>query len=312
MANTETTMPQSNDGPKAHDIAVVGCGLMGSALARTLARSGYSVAVWNRTPERAEALAREGVDGIDAVRSVQDAVDTSRLVIACMSTYEATLTALDPVTAWNGTPLVNVASGTPEEAEHMADWATERGGRYLDGAILGYPQDIGSDATMILLSGSPDVWSEHEQVLRVLGGASLLVSEQVTAASLLDVGIVGAFYVSALAAHVEAATYVLGKGLDPEVLRAGTLVALAGLQQAAEEATTAILNGDHTTDRATLGTYAGGARASLAVMRGAGQRARLLEAAVENLGLAEEAGLGGLGFSAQTRVIGGSGPVGGV
>ncbi|MEU9294381.1 FAD-dependent oxidoreductase [Streptomyces sp. NPDC048266] len=302
-------MTEFDGEPKARDIAVIGCGLMGSALARTLAGSGYSVAVWNRTPERAEALAGEGVGGIEAVRSVEDAVGSSRLVIACMSTYEATLTALDPVTAWNGTPLVNVASGAPEEAAHMADWAAERGGRYLDGAVLGYPQDIGSDATMILFSGSPDIWSEHERALRTLGGASLLVSEQVTAASLLDVGIVGAFYVSALAAHVEAATYVLGKGLDPEVLQAGTMVALAGLQHATAETTAAILSGDHATDQATLGTYAEGARASLAVMRGAGQRAGLLTAAVENLRLAEEAGLGELGFSAQTQMIGASGPV---
>ncbi|MFD3945509.1 NAD(P)-dependent oxidoreductase [Streptomyces sp. NPDC058579] len=304
-------MTESDTGPKAHDIAVIGCGLMGAALARTLAKSGYSVAVWNRTPERAEALAREGV-GIDAVRSVQDAVGTTRLVIACMSTYEATLTALDPVTTWDGTSLVNVASGAPDEAARMADWAVERGGRYLDGSILGYPQDIGSDATMILFSGSPDAWSEHEQTLRTLGGASLHVSEQVSAAGLLDVGIVGAFYVSALASYVEAATYVLGKGLDPEVLRAGTLVALAGLQNATEETIAAILGDDHATDRATLATYAEGARAGLAVMRGAGQRAGLLAAAVENLGLAEEAGLGGLGFSAQTKVVGSSGVVGDV
>ncbi|MGW2014691.1 NAD(P)-dependent oxidoreductase [Streptomyces sp. NPDC001927] len=303
-------MTESDTGAKAHDIAVIGCGLMGSALARTLAKSGYSVAVWNRTPERAEALAREGVGGIDAVRSVQDAVGTSRLVIACMSTYEATLTALDPVTIWDGTSLVNVASGAPDEAARMADWAVERGGRYLDGSIIGYPQDIGSDDTMILFSGSTDAWSEHEQTLRTLGGASLHVSEQVSAAGLLDVGIVGAFYVSALASYVEAATYVLGKGLDPEVLRAGTLVALAGLQDATEETIAAILGDDHATDRATLATYAEGARAGLAVMRGAGQRAGLLAAAVENLELAEEAGLGGLGFSAQTKVVGSAGVVG--
>jgi chaperonin GroEL (HSP60 family) len=126
----------------------------------------------------------------------------------------------------------------------------------------------------------------------------------VTAASLLDVGIVGAFYISAFAAFVEAATYVLGQGLNPQVLQAGAQVALASLQRAAEEATAAILSDDHTTDQATLGTYAEGARASLAVMRGAGQRTQLLAAATENLALAEEAGLGHLGFSAQTRVIG--------
>ncbi len=53
-------------------------------------------------------------------------------------------------------------------------------------------------------------------------------------------------------------------------------------------------------------TYAAGASAGLTVMRGAGQRARVLAAATENLALAEAAGLGTLGFSAQTKVIGGA------
>jgi 3-hydroxyisobutyrate dehydrogenase-like beta-hydroxyacid dehydrogenase len=66
---------------------------MGAALARAFAESGCSVVVWNRTPERAEALAGEG---ITPVRSVADAVGASRLVVACTSTYETTLAAIAP------------------------------------------------------------------------------------------------------------------------------------------------------------------------------------------------------------------------
>src|SRR4051794_1455254 len=37
--------------------AVLGTGIMGAAMARTLAREGHDVTVWNRTPARAEAVA---------------------------------------------------------------------------------------------------------------------------------------------------------------------------------------------------------------------------------------------------------------
>ncbi|WP_411146212.1 NAD(P)-dependent oxidoreductase [Streptomyces sp. x-80] len=294
-------MSEANGGLTTHDVAVIGCGLMGAALARAFAKSGYSVAVWNRTPERAEALAGEG---IRPVRSVGDAVGSSRLVVACLSTCAATLSALAPAAGWHGTTLVNLASSTPDEAEELERWAAKRGAEYLDGAIVCYPQDIGSSDATIVFSGSPAAWSEHERTLTALGGAPRHVSDQVTAVSLLDVGVIGAFGVTALSAYVEGATYVLGQGVPAAALREHTQLALGTLRRAVEEAAAAIASGNHRTDQATLATYAEGARAGLAVMRGAGHRARLLEAATENLALAEAAGLGTLGFAAQTTVVG--------
>ncbi|RKT87311.1 3-hydroxyisobutyrate dehydrogenase [Saccharopolyspora antimicrobica] len=294
-------MADSSDGTESRDVAVLGCGLMGAALARALARSGHSVVVWNRTPERAEALAGER---IRPVRSVGEAVRASRLVLACTSTYESALSALDPVADWHGVALVNLASGAPEEVEQFERWAAERGAEYLDGSIACYPQDIGSPHAMIVYSGSPAAWSKHEQTLMSLGGASGHVSARVADASLLNVGIVGAFYVAALSAYVEAATYVLGRGVSAGALRELSQVAIESLRRAAEESAAAIESGNHETDQATIETYAEGARAGLAVMRSSGQQARLLTAAVENLTAAEAAGLGKLGFSAQAEVLG--------
>jgi choline dehydrogenase-like flavoprotein len=70
-------MSETNGVPKTYDVAVIGCGLMGSALARTFARNGLSVAVWNRTPERAEALAGKGISAVRAV-DVAGALSTPR------------------------------------------------------------------------------------------------------------------------------------------------------------------------------------------------------------------------------------------
>ncbi len=41
-------------------IAVLGVGVMGAPMARNLLRAGFDVRVWNRTRERAEALAAQG------------------------------------------------------------------------------------------------------------------------------------------------------------------------------------------------------------------------------------------------------------
>ncbi|MGH3698698.1 MAG: FAD-dependent oxidoreductase [Pseudonocardiaceae bacterium] len=197
------TVTEPNGASNTYDTAVIGCGVMGAALARALAASGCSVAVWNRTPGRAEALAS---NNISPVRSVGDAVRSSGLVVACMSTYEVTRAVLDPVAGWRGTVLVNLANGGPDEAKELERWAVQRHAEYLDGAILCFPRDIGSTEATIVFSGSLAAWSRHERTLLRLAGASRYISDQVAAASVLDVGMVGGFFTAALSAYVEAAT----------------------------------------------------------------------------------------------------------
>lgn len=95
--NTDQSRQPSGGVPRATRVAVIGCGLIGSALARTLAGAGHPVAAWNRTHERAEALS---VHGVTAVRDVGNAVEQSEFVLVCTLDYDSARGALDPVTAW--------------------------------------------------------------------------------------------------------------------------------------------------------------------------------------------------------------------
>jgi 6-phosphogluconate dehydrogenase len=57
--------PAATDGPASAQVGVVGLAVMGSNLARNLARHGYVTAVYNRSPGRTEALiAEHGSDGV--------------------------------------------------------------------------------------------------------------------------------------------------------------------------------------------------------------------------------------------------------
>jgi 3-hydroxyisobutyrate dehydrogenase-like beta-hydroxyacid dehydrogenase len=282
-----------------YDVAVVGCGLMGSALARAFAAVGLKVAAWNRTPDKAEALTDLGVR---AMHKIDEIVSSSNLVMACTSTYATTREVLAGVTDWTGATLVNVGTGTPTDARELRAWAAERGVAYLDGAILCYPQQVGTPEGMVLYSGSPDAWTAHEQVLTVPGPYSTLVSDDVSAASVLDAAIIGGFYSAALAAYVEATTYALAQGIGPEVVDGISELAFQTLAATAKEAVAAIATDQHETETATLGVYADGCRATLDAMRAAGFKARLLAAAVENLEEAESAGLRDLGFFTLSRV----------
>src|SRR5258706_6295826 len=55
-------------------IAVLGTGLLGSGFARALIAKGETVPVWNRSPERAQALEQHGANAFaDAAEAVRDA-----------------------------------------------------------------------------------------------------------------------------------------------------------------------------------------------------------------------------------------------
>ncbi|MGD6755837.1 NAD(P)-dependent oxidoreductase [Streptomyces sp. BH105] len=285
---------------KKYDVLVVGCGLMGSALARTLAGRGYSVAAWNRTPERALALAESGVT---PVGSPADAVPAARVCITCTNNYESARSALDPVTDWDTTTLVNLGSGSADEAEEMARWAGERGAAYLDGFIGSYPQDIGSPGGMVGVSGPAALWERHQDIFMSLGGASQHISDSVRGAGILDGSMIGTFYIAALSAYVEAATYAIDQGLTPAALASTSAQVISLLEAMVPETTRAIADDSHETDQATVKTFAEGARATLTAMRAAGYSGRVVAAAVENLELAERAGFSQLAFSAQSKIL---------
>jgi len=291
-------MPEPDAQSHSTDVTVIGCGLMGAAMARQFAKSGYKVAAWNRTHERAESLAG---DGLTPIESVTDAVRASPLVVTCTSTYETTLSALDPVDDWDGKTLVNVANGTPEDAEDLARWAATRGAEYFEGGIFCYPQDIGTAEGTIFYSGPSAVWSKYEEALMTLAGSSRHASEDIKIANVLFVGI-SAFFMPAMTAYVESATYLLDQGVDVETLRIATVPPLQVITYVTDEAVAAITSDQLESDQATVATYAETAEICLKAVQGAGHRARLLETTVDNLKDAEAAGLGELGYYSQTKI----------
>lgn len=284
----------------SHDVTVLGCGLMGSALASALASGGKTVAVWNRTHHKADALAS---DAVTPMREIDDAVDAAPLVLACFATYDGALAALEPVSDLTSTTLVNVGSGTPAEVESFGVWSGERGAEYLDGSILGYPEEIGTERAAILYSGSETAWAEHRESLTLLTPMSVWVSQDVKIASVLNAGLVGMFLIPAVSAYVEASTYMLGQGVDQALLDALTPATFVSIQSETARVATAIASGDFTTDQATIATYAQALDGAIDIMKETGLNPRVFSAAIENLTAAVNAGLGDLGFAAQTKII---------
>ncbi|WP_344601881.1 NAD(P)-dependent oxidoreductase [Streptomyces glaucus] len=207
-------------------LTLLGLGAMGTALARAWLAAGHPLTVWNRTPARAAALAAEGARVADDAAA---AVAANPLVVVCLlddASVDEVLAGADLA----GRDLVNLTSGTPAQARARAEWARERGARYLDGGIMAVPPMIGVPEAggHVLYSGSRELFERHRETLAVPAGTTY-VGEDAGFAALYDVALLSAMYgMFAGAAHAFA--LIRTEDIDPTAfapLLADWLVAMA-------------------------------------------------------------------------------------
>jgi 3-hydroxyisobutyrate dehydrogenase-like beta-hydroxyacid dehydrogenase len=168
------------------EISVIGLGLMGSALAKTLLSAGHTVTVWNRSLEKAELLVGDGAEiGV----TVTDAVKASPVILVCIDNYTTTrkvFASNEVLSVLADGVVVQMSSGTPLEAVADEGWFVEKGAGYLDAAILGSPKIIGTQAGQILIAGNENLWKQCKTILGCLAGNFQYTGTKIDSAKLLD------------------------------------------------------------------------------------------------------------------------------
>lgn len=281
------------------DVCFVGCGLMGSALAQALVRGGLRVTAWNRTFERAAALASCGVT---PSADLSEAIGSAEIVIACTATYDNLHEAFATVDTWHEQQLlVNLTSGTPKEGQEFGRWADSRHLVYLDGAVMSYPNAIGTPNALMVYSGSAAAWAQGSATLELLG-TSRFINAELGSHAALQHGM-SAFFITAMGGFIEGATFMARQGIPADAVSDAMPVLLRMLAEASEEALRNIGEDAYTTDQATLDVFAEGVEQILVSLEDSGQKPRLLATAGDILSDAREQGLGALGLAAQARVL---------
>ncbi|MEV0681192.1 NAD(P)-binding domain-containing protein [Actinosynnema sp. NPDC050436] len=188
-------------------VTVLGLGLMGTALAQAFRRSGHPTTTWTRSN-------RPGPDGTTAAASAADAVAASPLVVLCVLDYRAVdaVLARVPDGGLAGKTVVNLTTGTPEQARETSDRITGRGADYLDGGIMSNPEGVGDPTSMMLFSGSAESYQVHHEALSALGDARFLGWDAGLAA-LYDAALLGIMY-SALTGYLQAVALVGREGVS--------------------------------------------------------------------------------------------------
>jgi len=148
------------------DIAVLGMGRMGQAVARRLLGGGHSVVVWNRSPGQADEVVAAGAK---EAGSIAEAVDGAGVVITSLSNSEAVeAVALGDggVRSAIGADAVYADASTVSPA--MSERLASAFPRFVAMPILGAPAAVESGKATYLAGGDPAIVARLEPLLAAL------------------------------------------------------------------------------------------------------------------------------------------------
>jgi 3-hydroxyisobutyrate dehydrogenase-like beta-hydroxyacid dehydrogenase len=166
-------------------VTVIGLGAMGSALANTFISNDFNVTVWNRDKTKA---APQVAKGAVLAPTLLSAITSGDLIVINVSDYKATKAILENTEIsvdLKGKTVVQLSTGTPNEAREFEKWVKSHDGAYLDGDILAWPGQIGDSATTILVSGKESTFKDAQDSLKTLAGNLTYMGESIGSSAAL-------------------------------------------------------------------------------------------------------------------------------
>jgi 3-hydroxyisobutyrate dehydrogenase-like beta-hydroxyacid dehydrogenase len=152
-------------------IGFIGTGIMGGHMARRLAEAGFKVSAWNRSAEKAEALASAGVS---IAPTAADAARSADVVICMLSSGPVCDDVLLPQGGpleemQRGSTLVVMSSIPVETARGQADHAAIKGVRYVDAPVSGGENGARNGTLAIMAGGDTDAIDALADVFAAMG-----------------------------------------------------------------------------------------------------------------------------------------------
>jgi 3-hydroxyisobutyrate dehydrogenase len=193
-------------------VAVLGAGgIMGRPIATNLAKAGFEVRAWNRTRERAEPLADEGIDIFDSPAEAGSGADAVLTILSDADAVASTAAGALPAGAvWLQMSTIGIA-GT----ERCAELAEEADVRFVDVPVLGTKAPAEKGELVVLASGPDELRTELEPVFDAIGQRTMWLGEA-GAGTRLKV-VVNSWIVALVEAIGETMALAEGIDVDPQL-----------------------------------------------------------------------------------------------
>jgi 3-hydroxyisobutyrate dehydrogenase len=153
-------------------IGFIGLGIMGSGMVKNLVRKGWSVSVWNRSPERAHQF------GLPVAVTPRELAAGSDVVVCCVSdpdAVERVVFADDGVlhAARPGFSYVECSTVSPELVRRVNAALGERGASMLEAPVTGSRTAAQAGTLLFMTGGEPALHAELEPLLLAMGSRAI-------------------------------------------------------------------------------------------------------------------------------------------
>lgn len=152
-------------------ISYLGLGTMGNGMAFNLLKAGYTLTVWDRTPEKCGPLARKGAR---AAKTPADAVPDADLIMYSLSDDNVVEKVvfgengvLSAIAA--GQIAVDMSTVLPATSLREEEAYAKRGAEFLDAPVFGSKNESAKAKLWVLAAGKKEVFEKVKPVLEKVG-----------------------------------------------------------------------------------------------------------------------------------------------
>ena len=152
-------------------VGFMGLGIMGAPMAANILKAGYPLMVYNRTPDKAQDLARMGTGVASSPKALAHAVD---IVVAMVTGPEALNDLLwgagGAAAEFNAKKtFINMSSVSPQFTRDLAERLAGTGVTFIDAPISGTKKPAEEGTLVILAGGREDQVKALEPLLLSMG-----------------------------------------------------------------------------------------------------------------------------------------------
>ncbi len=152
-------------------VGFIGMGIMGSSMAKNLAKRGFKVTVYNRNQQRAEQLREFGISAVSTPQQVGEAVEILCICVTDGAAVREVLFGPSGAMVGKAKPelVLDFSTIAPNDAIKLAKEVSSCGSEYLDCPVTG--GDIGAQngTLAIMVGGTVTGFARATPVLEAMG-----------------------------------------------------------------------------------------------------------------------------------------------
>lgn len=157
-------------------IGILGCGLMGSALAEHLLNQKCELSIYNRSIDKITTLSTQGAN---VFRTASETVQQSQIVILLLTDADAIATVLDSVESSSFIDKLFIQMGTiaPQQSQHIEAQLNSVGARYLECPVLGSLPEARNGKLILMAAGPEQNYRQALPLLKMIGETPRYIGE---------------------------------------------------------------------------------------------------------------------------------------